>query len=162
MFVKYAQAFVIMPGGFGTLDELFEALTLVQTRKVNQFPVILMGSKYWSGLLEWIRQTMVPAGNVGARDVDLLRVTDDVDEAVRIISDAESERERVDEQIEEPTAKRATRPARLREAVEEPDGGRVTRGRSGQPGEPGQSPRSPRSVGSDSPAALREQVSPEF
>ena len=62
MFVKYAQAFVILPGGFGTLDELFEALTLVQTRKVTRFPVILFGTDYWSGLIDWITDTLVPAG----------------------------------------------------------------------------------------------------
>jgi uncharacterized protein (TIGR00730 family) len=85
MFVKYAQAFVILPGGFGTLDELFEALTLVQTRKVTRFPVILLGTAYWSGLLDWIRTTVVPAGKVGGRDLELVSVTDDVDEVVRII-----------------------------------------------------------------------------
>jgi uncharacterized protein (TIGR00730 family) len=82
MFLKYAQAFVIMPGGFGTLDELFESLTLVQTRKVTRFPVILYGSAYWAGLLDWIRGTILPAGKVSAPDVDLLTVTDDVDEIV--------------------------------------------------------------------------------
>ncbi|OMQ15238.1 Rossman fold protein, TIGR00730 family [Modestobacter sp. VKM Ac-2676] len=94
MFVKYAQAFVILPGGFGTLDELFEALTLVQTRKVTRFPVILFGSQYWSGLLDWIRTTMAEAGTVGPKDLELLHVTDDVAEAVAIISAAETERER--------------------------------------------------------------------
>jgi uncharacterized protein (TIGR00730 family) len=82
MFVKYAQAFVIMPGGFGTLDELFEALTLVQTGKVTRFPVILFGVDYWSGLLDWIRGTVLPAGKISAHDPDLLTLTDDVDEAV--------------------------------------------------------------------------------
>jgi uncharacterized protein (TIGR00730 family) len=85
MFVKYAQAFVIMPGGFGTLDELFEALTLVQTRKVTRFPVVLFGSAYWGGLVDWIRNTLVPAGTVGAGDPDLLTVSDDVGEVVRLI-----------------------------------------------------------------------------
>jgi uncharacterized protein (TIGR00730 family) len=88
MFVKYAQAFVILPGGFGTLDELFEALTLVQTGKVTRFPVILFGSEYWSGLISWIRDTLVPSGKVAAADVELLAVTDDVDEAVKLILDA--------------------------------------------------------------------------
>src|SRR5512144_362454 len=92
VFVKYAQAFVILPGGFGTLDELFEALTLVQTRKITSFPVILFGSDYWRGLLDWIRTTMLPAGNIGPRDVDLMQVTDDVDEAVQIIRRAEAQR----------------------------------------------------------------------
>ena len=93
MFVKYAQAFVILPGGFGTLDELFEALTLVQTRKVTRFPVILLGSDYWSGLLGWFRDTVVPAGKVAAADLDLLTVTDDVDQVVKLIREAHTQRE---------------------------------------------------------------------
>jgi uncharacterized protein (TIGR00730 family) len=90
MFVKYAQAFVVLPGGFGTLDELFEAITLVQTKKVTRFPVILMGSEYWSGLLEWIKQTLLKDGKVSESDLELLQVTDDVDEAVQIIVDADA------------------------------------------------------------------------
>ena len=82
MFVKYAQAFVILPGGFGTLDELFEALTLVQTRKVTRFPVILFGTEYWSGLLGWLRNTALPQGKIARADLDLIRLTDDVAEAV--------------------------------------------------------------------------------
>ena len=85
MFVKYAQAFVILPGGFGTMDEMFEALTLVQTRKVTRFPVILYRGAYWAGLLDWVRDTLVPEGKIAARDLDLVTVTDDVDEAVKII-----------------------------------------------------------------------------
>jgi len=92
MFVKYAQAFVIMPGGFGTLDELFESLTLVQTRKVTRFPVILYGTAYWAGLLDWIRGSVLPAGKIGAADADLLAVTDDVDEIVARIVSAAGER----------------------------------------------------------------------
>jgi uncharacterized protein (TIGR00730 family) len=92
MFVKYAQAFVILPGGFGTLDELFEALTLVQTRKVTRFPVILFGSAYWSGLIDWIRDTMVAQGTVGPTDLDLLHVTDDVAEVIRVIQEADAAR----------------------------------------------------------------------
>ena len=88
MFVKYAQAFVILPGGFGTLDELFEALTLVQTRKVTRFPVIMFGSDYWAGLIAWIKDTLVPAGKVAAADLELLTLTDDVEEAVKLILDA--------------------------------------------------------------------------
>src|ERR1043166_3233742 len=79
MFVKYAQAFVVLPGGFGTLDELFEAITLVQTKKVTRFPVILMGADYWSGLLDWIRQTLLKDGKVSESDLELLQVTDDVE-----------------------------------------------------------------------------------
>jgi uncharacterized protein (TIGR00730 family) len=86
MFVKYAQAFVIMPGGFGTLDELFEAITLVQTRKVTRFPVILLGTEYWSGLINWIRGMVLPAGKISPADPDLLSVTDDVNEVVSLIN----------------------------------------------------------------------------
>jgi uncharacterized protein (TIGR00730 family) len=89
MFVKYAQAFVIMPGGFGTLDEMFEALTLVQTRKVTRFPVILFGEQYWSGLLDWLRGTVLLEGKVGAADLDLIHLTSSVDEAVRLIVHAD-------------------------------------------------------------------------
>ena len=71
MFVKYAQAFVVLPGGFGTLDELFEALTLVQTGKVTRFPVVLMGTAYWQGLLDWMRDTMLADGKIGPADLDL-------------------------------------------------------------------------------------------
>ncbi|WP_166533758.1 TIGR00730 family Rossman fold protein [Blastococcus xanthinilyticus] len=96
MFVKYAQAFVILPGGFGTLDELFEALTLVQTRKVTRFPVILLGSAYWSGLVDWIRATMLTEGMIGPGDLELVTVTDDVAEAVSVIRAADAARERGD------------------------------------------------------------------
>jgi len=85
MFVKYADAFVIFPGGYGTLDELFEALTLIETRKVQDFPVILMGSDYWDGMLDWIRDTLLAHAAVSKEDVALLRLTDSTDEAVRII-----------------------------------------------------------------------------
>ena len=90
MFVKYAQAFVILPGGFGTLDELFEALTLVQTRKVTRFPVILFGTAYWAGLIAWIRTTLIPAGKVNPADLDLLTCTDDVDQTVKLIVEADA------------------------------------------------------------------------
>jgi uncharacterized protein (TIGR00730 family) len=76
VFVKYAQAFVIFPGCFGTMDELFEALTLVQTGKIRNFPVVLFGSEYWSGLLQWLRETMLARGNISADDLDLITVTD--------------------------------------------------------------------------------------
>ncbi len=90
MFVKYAQAFVVLPGGFGTLDELFEALTLVQTKKVTRFPVVLMGTAYWQGLLDWIRDTMVAEGKISPVDLDLICLTDDVNEAVRHIVEADA------------------------------------------------------------------------
>ena len=86
MFVKYADAFVIMPGGFGTLDELFESLTLIQTGKIRNFPVVLMGHAYWDGLLAWMRDVQLPAGAIAEADLSLLRVTDDPAEAVAIIS----------------------------------------------------------------------------
>jgi uncharacterized protein (TIGR00730 family) len=85
MFVKYGEAFVILPGGFGTLDELFEALTLVQTGKVTQFPVVLIDTEYWSGLLGWLRGTVAARGRIRGSDLDMLTVTDDVEEAVAII-----------------------------------------------------------------------------
>ncbi|MER5423673.1 TIGR00730 family Rossman fold protein [Streptosporangium roseum] len=92
MFVKYSCGFVALPGGFGTMDELFEALTLVQTRKVTSFPVVLMGTEFWGGLLDWIKNTLVSSGKISLADVDLVHVTDDVDEAVRIIADADRNR----------------------------------------------------------------------
>ena len=88
MFVKYSQAFVCLPGGFGTLDELFEALTLVQTKKVTKFPVVLLGSEYWGGLYDWIADTVHTSGKVGEKDLALLHVTDDVDDAVKIVQEA--------------------------------------------------------------------------
>ena len=85
MFVKYADAFVILPGGFGTLDELMEALTLIQTGKLQHFPVVLVGSAYWGGYLDWMRSTLLPCGAVSADDLDLLRLTDDPTEVVDIV-----------------------------------------------------------------------------
>ena len=92
MFVKYAQAFVILPGGFGTLDELFEALTLVQTRKVTRFPVILFGREYWAGLIEWVRTTLASTGTINAADLDLITVTDDIGEVLSVIQAADAAR----------------------------------------------------------------------
>jgi uncharacterized protein (TIGR00730 family) len=92
MFVKYAEAFIIFPGGFGTMDELFEALTLIQTGKVNNFPVILFGREYWEGLLHWIRNTMLHEGKISANDLDLLVVTDSPEEAVQVIVDCYTRR----------------------------------------------------------------------
>ena len=85
MFVKYAEGFVVLPGGFGTLDELFESLTLVQTHKVTGFPIVLVGTAYWGGLIDWIRSTVAQRGLVAPDDVDLLHLTDDPAEAVRIV-----------------------------------------------------------------------------
>ena len=95
MFVKYAQGFVVLPGGFGTFDELFEAMTLVQTRKVTSFPIVLVGTSYWSGLVDWIRATVLADGKISPPDLDIVRVTDDVDEAVEIMTAAR--RDRADE-----------------------------------------------------------------
>ena len=91
MFVKYARGFIVLPGGFGTLDELFEAVTLVQTQKVTSFPIVLMGTAYWGGLFDWLRGTLLEAGTVSPRDVELLHLTDDVEEAVRIILEADEQ-----------------------------------------------------------------------
>ncbi|WP_043451255.1 TIGR00730 family Rossman fold protein [Jongsikchunia kroppenstedtii] len=85
MFVRYAQAFVCLPGGFGTLDELFEALTLVQTGKVTRFPIVLLGVDYWSGLVDWLRNRLEAEGMVSPGDVDLLHLTDSVDDALHIV-----------------------------------------------------------------------------
>jgi uncharacterized protein (TIGR00730 family) len=95
MFVKYAQGFIVLPGGFGTLDELFEALTLVQTQKVTSFPVVLVGTSYWSGLVDWFRATVLADGKVSQRDLDMFRVTDDPDEAVAAMVEAEQHRARL-------------------------------------------------------------------
>ncbi|MEU0281423.1 TIGR00730 family Rossman fold protein [Streptomyces sp. NPDC088147] len=86
MFVKYAQGFVVLPGGLGTLDELFEALTLVQTRKVTRFPIVLFGTAYWGGLVDWLRDTVVAQGKASEKDLLLFHVTDDVDEAVALVT----------------------------------------------------------------------------
>jgi uncharacterized protein (TIGR00730 family) len=88
MFVKYSQAFVCLPGGFGTLDELFEALTLVQTKKVTKFPVVLLGSDYWGGLYDWIERSVLAGGKIGEKDMALLHVTDEVDDAVKVVHEA--------------------------------------------------------------------------
>jgi uncharacterized protein (TIGR00730 family) len=82
MFVKYARGFIVLPGGFGTMDELFEAMTLVQTQKVTAFPIVLVDSSYWGGLLDWMRERMVGDGKASEQDLQLLQVVDSVDEAV--------------------------------------------------------------------------------
>ena len=94
MFVKYAQGFVVLPGGFGTLDELFEALTLVQTQKVTSFPIVLVGSSYWSGLADWIRSTVLAEGKVAPADLEMFRVTDDLDEVVTVMVEAQRQHDR--------------------------------------------------------------------
>ena len=91
MFVKYSQGFVVLPGGLGTFDELFEALTLVQTRKVTSFPVVLLGVDYWSGLLGWLRETVLAQGKISETDLEMLVLTDDVQEAVELMVRARDE-----------------------------------------------------------------------
>ena len=90
-FIKYSQAFVVLPGGFGTMDELFEALTLVATGKITKFPIVLVGREYWSGLLSWLRDTMLAGGNIGPGEFSLIKVADKVDEVVAIIREAHQE-----------------------------------------------------------------------
>jgi uncharacterized protein (TIGR00730 family) len=85
MFVKYAMAYVILPGGFGTMDELFEALTLIQTKRIKSFPVILMGSEYWKGLFDWLRKTMLRDGRISPGDLELLQIIDDPEAVVKHI-----------------------------------------------------------------------------
>jgi hypothetical protein len=87
MFVKYSQGFVVMPGGFGTLDELFEAITLIQTNKIGRFPIVLVGREFWSGLIDWIKSTMLTAGNISAQDLDLINIVDTPTEAVKVIDE---------------------------------------------------------------------------
>ena len=85
MFVKYSQGFVVMPGGFGTLDEFFEALTLIQTHKIHTFPIILVGTEFWKGLMDWIKNTLVEEGNISPKDLDLIKLVDTEDEVIEII-----------------------------------------------------------------------------
>ena len=87
MFVKYSQAFVVMPGGFGTLDELFEAITLVQTKKIERFPIILFGKDFWAGLMDWIENTLKSTGKIGQNDTDLIHLADNSEDVITIIED---------------------------------------------------------------------------
>jgi uncharacterized protein (TIGR00730 family) len=93
MFVKYASGFVVLPGGFGTMDELFEALTLVQTQKVTAFPIVLVGSDYWGGLVTWLKDTMIADGKASPQDLALLQVAENVEEAVELIRQTEFDRD---------------------------------------------------------------------
>jgi uncharacterized protein (TIGR00730 family) len=87
MFMKYAQGYVVLPGGFGTLDELFEAITLIQTEKIGKFPIVLIGKEYWSGLIDWVRKVMLEdEGNISPKDLDIFSIVDTADEAVDIIN----------------------------------------------------------------------------
>jgi uncharacterized protein (TIGR00730 family) len=85
MFVKYAGAYIIMPGGFGTLDELFEAVTLIQTQRIKSFPLILVGSDYWSGLIDWIKRRLLEEKRISPEDIDILQVLDDPEEVVKAV-----------------------------------------------------------------------------
>ena len=85
MFVKYAMAYVVLPGGFGTLDELFEALTLIQTRRIKSFPVILMGSEFWQGIIDWLKSTVLREGNISQDDLAIIEIIDDPEEVVKYI-----------------------------------------------------------------------------
>ena len=85
MFIKYAVAYIILPGGFGTMDELFESITLIQTHKIRPFPVILVGSKYWKGLLDWIKEVVLKEENISPSDLEILQLTDEPEEIIKII-----------------------------------------------------------------------------
>ncbi|MFH1442253.1 MAG: TIGR00730 family Rossman fold protein [Candidatus Omnitrophota bacterium] len=87
MFVKYAKAFVIMPGGFGTLDEFFEAVNLIQTERIGKFPVVLVGSQYWKGMLQWLKDEVLKTGNISKADMDIFKIVDKPEEVVKIIKD---------------------------------------------------------------------------
>lgn len=106
MLVKYAQAFVIFPGGFGTLDELMEAITLIQTGKIRNFPVVLFGKSYWQGLIDWLKSTVLDAGNIGASDMDLMTLTDSPEEVRDIILAAMEGKSR--QAVHEEAARRET------------------------------------------------------
>ncbi|TDE97527.1 TIGR00730 family Rossman fold protein [Occultella glacieicola] len=107
MFVKYAEGFIVLPGGFGTLDELFEALTLVQTTKVKRFPIVLIGTTFWAGLIDWMQNTLVERGTISAHDPDLLHLTDDPREAVEIVLNANRSRRREELAAAQAAASRA-------------------------------------------------------
>lgn len=85
MFVKYSQGFIVLPGGYGTLDELFEALTLIQTHKIGNFPIVMVGKEYWAGLIDWMKQRVLEAGNINEEDLDIFQLVDEPEEAVKII-----------------------------------------------------------------------------
>ena len=87
MFMKYSQGYIVLPGGFGTLDELFEAITLIQTHKSVRFPIVLVSKEYWSGLIDWIKESMLTEMNINAKDLHILSLVDTADEAINIIDE---------------------------------------------------------------------------
>jgi uncharacterized protein (TIGR00730 family) len=99
MFVKYSLGFIIFPGGFGTFDELFEALTLIQTKKIRNFPVVLFGSSYWSGLLDWFRQTVLPGGKISDLDMSIFHVVDSPQEVLEIVSRSQNSLSELDKLV---------------------------------------------------------------
>jgi uncharacterized protein (TIGR00730 family) len=99
MFVKYSTAFIIFPGGFGTLDELFEALTLIQTRKIKNFPVVLFGSAYWKGMVGWVRELMLSEGKIGEADINMLNLTDSPEEVVEIVARSKDSLRKLDNTV---------------------------------------------------------------
>jgi len=99
MFVKYSLGFVIFPGGFGTFDELFEALTLIQTKKIRNFPVVLFGSSYWSGLLDWLRAAVLPGGKIGENDLRMFHVTDSPQEVIEILNNSQNSLHEIDKLV---------------------------------------------------------------
>ena len=101
MFVKYSTAFIIFPGGFGTLDELFESLTLIQTRKIKNFPVVLFGSGYWGGMINWLKEVMLTEGKISADDLTRLHITDSPEEVVEIISSSQDSLRKLDKTVSE-------------------------------------------------------------
>jgi len=112
MFVKYADGFVVFPGGFGTLDELFESLTLIQTGKVGHFPVVLFGSAYWGGLIEWLKSGVLAEGKIAPTDLQLFRVSDDIDETVAFILEVLGEREQDEAEGERPQDRPEVQPGK--------------------------------------------------
>ena len=129
MFVKYSQGFIVLPGGLGTLDELFEALTLVQTQKVTSFPLVLLGIDYWQGMIDWLRDTALTHGTINQSDIDMLNLTDDVDEAVGLMVEARDARTRRadDLVLRDPDRARARRGRRGRRRTRPADGAGVRR-----------------------------------
>lgn len=110
MFIKYTEAFIIFPGGYGTLDEMFEAIVLIQTKKIHHFPVILFGTDYWKGLMDWIKGSLLATGKVKEEDIDLFQLTDDPKEVVRIVKEAYEKRYSEEkEEIKEPTIDQSIR-----------------------------------------------------